>query len=359
MFQLTEEVIRALLKKVYVYKKRLFKIIIDCVNIKVGREYIMNLIDVKGIGNKSLSLLNSIGIHNVYDLVTYYPYRYNFLKLTNIEEIKTSENIIIDGIVDATPILRRFGKMNSLSFRINYQNKIFDVIIFNRAFLKDKINIGSFLTLIGKYNELKNNIVASDIKFKKILGEEIESIYHLSYGLNLASIRKYINNALALKEEIFDYIPVDLKNKYVFLEKNQAVYKIHNPKNTNEIKKAKLRLIYEELFLFMFKINYNKLKNKESIKKNVKKVDINEVHEFIRLLPFELTTDQLNASKEIYEDLMSNKRMNRMLQGDVGSGKTIVSVIATYINFLTGRQTALMAPTEVLAYQHYNTIKEL
>ena len=134
---------------------------------------------------------------------------------------------------------------------------------------------------------------------------------------------------------------------------------IHNPKNEDEVKKALIKLKYEELFQFMFKINYLKEVNKESKIGYLRNVDPEDVNEFIRSLPFELTADQDTAIEEIYKDMTSSKRMNRMLQGDVGSGKTIVSVIAAYINYLGKYQTALMAPTEVLAYQHYESIKNI
>ena len=146
-------------------------------------------------------------------------------------------------------------------------------------------------------------------------------------------------------------------NKPKNITSRDAVNKIHNPKNEAEVKQALIKLKYEELFNFMFKINYMKEINKENKNGYVRNVDSEEVNDFIRSLPFELTSDQDKAVSDIYKDMTSSKRMNRMLEGDVGSGKTIVSVIASYINYLAHHQTALMAPTEVLASQHYETIK--
>ena len=133
--------------------------------------------------------------------------------------------------------------------------------------------------------------------------------------------------------------------------------KIHKPDNINDIEQVKNKLKYEELFIFMLKMNY--LKDKKGQAGLQRNVDINKVKEFINNLPFKLTTDQEKSAYEIFNDLNSSKRMNRLLQGDVGSGKTIVSFIALYINYLSGYQGALMAPTEILAYQHYLNIKKI
>lgn len=317
-----------------------------------------DLTSIKGLGPKSIEYLGNLNIHNITDLLEYYPYKYNFISLKTLDEIKDT-NGFVEGIVESIALLRRFGKMNSLNFRVGINKKIVNVVIFNRAFIRTNIKPGTNVTIFGKYDEKKNSLVASDISFGKFIGNHIESVYHLTSGISMANMRKYMLSALNSGVEVPDYIPDYLNEKYGFITKKTAIKKIHTPIKTDDIKKAKLKLIYEELFLFMFKINYLK-KIKKATKKEINRnVDIERVNEFIRTLPFELTADQNKSINDIYEDMTSNKLMNRMLQGDVGSGKTVVAVIASYINHLAGYQTALMAPTEILARQHYENIVSL
>ena len=319
-----------------------------------------NLESIKGLGPKTLQCLNNLGINNIDDLVNYYPYRHDIIVLNDIKTAVDKQNVVIECIVDSVPLTRRFrANMTSLTFRAMSNKKMIAVVIFNRAFLKTHIKPGSVVTLIGKYDALKNTVIASDIKFEKLVSGSVESIYHLTSGLTSKQLKKYIAEVLPKYDNYTDYIPDYLNQKYNFISKKDAVNMIHLPKNEEEVKKALIKLKYEELFEFMFKINYLKEINKESKAGYIRNIDPEEVNSFIRELPFELTSDQDKAVLEIYKDMTSSRRMNRMLQGDVGSGKTIISVIAAYINYLSKHQTALMAPTEVLAYQHYETIKNI
>ena len=319
-----------------------------------------DLENIKGIGKKTIAELKNLGIYSVNDLVEHYPYKYNLLKLNIIDEATDGENVIIEGIIASTNLLRRINpKLNILLFKINSSNKIINIAIYNRAFIKKNLLLGKIITVFGKWDEKRNTITATNILFSKIIDNTYESVYHLTSGINNKLMTKIINNALLLKMSFDDYIPDYLNTKYKFISKDEAIKKIHNPKNEKDIKQARLKLIYEELFKLMFKMNYLKLKIRSDNNKPKKNVDKNIVDDFIRSLPFELTKDQLDAVKIIYEDLSSNHRMNRLLQGDVGSGKTIVGIIAAYITYLSGGQTALMAPTEILANQHFENIKNI
>ena len=319
-----------------------------------------DLSNIKGLGPKTIETLKNININNMEDLVYYYPYRHEIVRLNDIKEAKDKDNVVIECIVDSVPLTRRFrANMTSLTFRAMSNKKMIAVMIFNRAFLKSQIKPGSIVTVIGKYDALKNTVIASDIKFERLQTGSIIPVYHLTTGLTSKALKKYIDEALTKFDNYIDYVPDYLNERYNLISKKSAVNMIHNPKNEDEVKKALIKLKYEELFQFMFKINYLKEVNKESKIGYLRNVDPEDVNEFIRSLPFELTADQDSAIEEIYKDMTSSKRMNRMLQGDVGSGKTIVSVIAAYINYLGKYQTALMAPTEVLAYQHYESIKNI
>lgn len=320
----------------------------------------MELSKVTGIGAKNISLLNSVGIYDVTDLLSYYPYRYQIYKINNINDVKSNESVIIEGIVDSVPIVRFFtAKKNILSFRLYTSNKLINVSIYNRAFMKRNITPGKTITILGKYDEKKNTLIANNIILSKIEDNKIESVYHLTNGLNNKTFSKLIKNALDMNIETVDYIPDYLNERYGFINKMDAIRKIHFPIDLQEIKEAKLKLIYEELFLFMLKINYLKYLKTTDTKKEPKQCNKLDVQNYINTLPFELTKDQITAVKEIYNDLTSNKRMNRLICGDVGSGKTIVGIISAYITYLSGYQTALMAPTEILATQHYENVKKL
>ena len=315
---------------------------------------------IKGLGSKTIETLKNIGIESIKDLVEYYPYRHDLIVLDNIKECVDKQNVTIECIIDSVPLSRRFrANMTALTFRAMSNKKMIAVMIFNRAFLKTQLRPGTTITVIGKYDALKNTVIASDIKFEKIATGSIETVYHLTSGLTSKALKKYISEALNIFDDYTDYVPEYLNEKYNFISKKDAIRLIHEPQNKEDVKKAQLKLKYEELFEFMFKINYLKELNKDNKVEYIRNIDPEDVNTFIRELPFELTPDQDKAIEDIYNDMTSSKRMNRMLQGDVGSGKTIVSVIAAYINHLAKYQTALMAPTEVLAYQHYENIKSI
>ena len=321
----------------------------------------MELKDVKGIGPKSLALLNKLNIMTVEDLITYYPVRYDILKRTDFNDLDDDMRVIVDGRVESIPLVIRIkAGLNKMNFRLVSKERVFGVSIFNRAFLKQHLTIGTSIIVIGKYDKSKNVITASDIKLGTLgNSEKIEPVYHLTSGLTNKNISTYINMALlGIGKGVVDYIPEYLALKYDFMNKKTALNIIHNPSDIEKLKQVKIRLKYEELFEFMFKINYLKKENAklDGLERKILKKDILNIY---KILPFKLTNDQKNVIEEIRLDLTSGKRMNRLLQGDVGSGKTIVSIIAMYMNYLSGYQSALMVPTEILAVQHYHSIKNL
>ena len=317
--------------------------------------------DVKGIGPKSLSLLNKININTIEDLVTHYPFRYDILERNNLSEVGDGEKIIIDGKVESVPILMRFkAGLNKMNFRLVTPSGVVGVSIFNRAFLKSQLTVGTGITVIGKLDKSKNVITASDIKMGLLSNKmRIEPVYHCTSGLTNKNLSTYINMALLMHgKEIPDYIPGEYIEKYNFLNKKTALNVIHNPSTNEKLQEVTNRLKYEELFAFMFKINYLKQQNKKEKNGLSREIDRNKLDKFIKNIPFELTGDQLKAVDEIIGDLENVGRMNRLLQGDVGSGKTIVAFIGMFGNYLSGYQSALMAPTEILAMRHYLNLKK-
>ena len=320
----------------------------------------MNIDCIKGVGPSIIKKFDKIGIRQIEDLVCYYPFRYEVIERSNIDELLNDDKIIIDGSIETVPNVFYFNKrMDKMSFKLNTGKYLLNVSIFNRGFLKQNLKVSTEVTIIGKYDKLHNTVVASDIRFGLIPDEPtIEPIYHSTNGLSSKQISTIIKRGLKEKFLVNDYIPKYLYEKYNLLDKNKCINIVHNPKSLKQLKLAQNTLKYEELFLFMLKMNSLKLskKNKIGIERNIDKA---KVDSFIDSLEFELTEDQKKCIDDIYEDLSSGNRMNRLLQGDVGSGKTIVSFIAIYMNFLCNMQSALMAPTEILALQHYNNLKKL
>ena len=313
---------------------------------------------IKGIGPKTIKLLNKLGINDIESLVTYYPYRYDILKRSNINELEDNDKIIMDGIVENIPSIFHFNRrMDKMTFRLNTGSYLMNITIFNRGFMRSKLTSGTKIIVIGKYEKKKNSIIASEIRFGILPSIPIiEPVYHTTNGITSKLLNTYIKEVYDIN--LKNYIPDYLIEKYNFLDKNECIKEVHNPKDINKLKNAFRYLKYEELFLFMLKMNNLKLNrgNNKGIKRIV---EYNQVLDFINKLPFQLTDDQIKSVKVIYDDLMNIQSMNRLLQGDVGSGKTIVAIISLYINYLSGYQGVLMAPTEVLASQHYNNITNL
>lgn len=315
----------------------------------------MELTDIKGVGPKTLDHLHELSIYTLDDLLTDYPYRYDLFEPTNLTEQYDNERIAINVIVETTATTAFIRKnFNKLQFRVNHNGKTMYAVIFNRAFLKPHIVIGKTITLVGKYDLKRNTFICDDIKLNPINKKEIIPIYHVKKGIKSNDILKIIESAIDDSAKIPNYVPDEFIMKYDFISKKQALRMIHMPHKEEEIKKAKVYLKYEELFLFLFKIAYMKDEN-ENIYKEEKNFDEKKVEDFIASLPFTLTDSQDEALKLILDDIKSNKKMNRLVLGDVGSGKTIISFISMYANFLAGYQSVLMAPTEVLARQHFES----
>ena len=315
----------------------------------------MELNIIKGIGDKTITLLNKLNIYTIDDLVNYYPFRYEILEKTDLN----SDRVVIDGVVETSPVFIRLrGKLDKMSFRVRLDDRICNVVIFNRGFLRNNIKINTTITIIGKYDIKHNTITASDIKFGSISSlPKITPVYHTVSKITSKQINNYILKVID-DIKVTDIIPSILLEKYKLIPKSEAIREIHRPDDMHLLKNAINHIKYEELFLFMLKMNELK-RNRVKVIGIKKDVDKNNVLEFINNLPFKLTNDQLKVVDEIYNDLTSNIVMNRLVQGDVGSGKTIVSFIAIYINYLAGYQSALMAPTELLAYQHYLNMKNI
>ena len=316
---------------------------------------------IEGIGPKTKELLNKIKIYTVEDLLNYYPYRYDIIKRSDLSNLSDGDKIIIDGIVEGQPTTIYINKsLKKMIFRISTKTMILNITLYNRAHLYSDLKSGKEITIIGKYNKLKNTVIVSDIRFGLLPpSAKIEPIYYTTEGLTVKQISKFESIALENDYDVIDLVPRYIEEKYNLMNKKSAIKNIHVPEDILLLKKARQRIKYEELFMYVLKINYlkNKINNDNlAIERNI---DKDKLDKFIKSLPFELTLDQDKAVNDIINDLSIKKRMNRLLQGDVGSGKTIIALIAVYANYLSKYQSALMAPTEILAVQHYEEAKKI
>ena len=317
---------------------------------------------IEGIGPKTKELLNKLNINKGEDLLYHYPYRYEVIKRTDMETINDGDKIVIDGIIEGQPTIIYVNKsLKKIIFRISTKTSVINVTIYNRIHLYQDLKPGKEVTIIGKYHKLKNSIIAAEVRFGLLPpNTKIEPVYNTTSGLTSKQISKYISTFIENNEyEVDNLIPIYLEERHKLLPKKEAIYNIHIPIDALALKKGRQRIKYEELFMYMLKLAYLK-RNIENDEKAISRtIDMNKIDKFISNLPFPLTTDQDSSVKEILEDLESNKRMNRLLQGDVGSGKTIVAFISIYANYLSKYQSAMMVPTEILARQHYEEAKKV
>lgn len=304
--------------------------------------------------SRRLEILASMNITTLEDLIYQYPYRYEVIE----EKYPTDEDehLIIEATVISPVKIFFKGKMSRMSFEVEDKYlQHFQVSIFNRHFLRQHLKLGTTITIIGKC--VNHRITASDIKIKPLQDiSGIYPVYSLKDGITQKSFRQYVKKALSLlNHEFDDFIPEKYRIQHHLIRKESALYCIHFPENKKDVQEALKYLKYEEFLKFQLTMQLMKQQRTQEMG-IAKDFDVTQLQSLILSLPFALTKDQQTAIKEIVEDLKSPQMMYRFLQGDVGSGKTVVSSVALYANYLAGYQGALMAPTEILATQHYQTL---
>lgn len=312
------------------------------------------------VSEKKQEILKNMNIHNVEDLLTYYPHRYEIWELKKKNEWQLEEKVIFEGIiVNSASVIRLKGKQSMTRFKVNYDDDIIDITLFNRPW-SYQFPKGKKIVIMGQY---KGNDRVTCLKYhfndlKESLG--MNPVYHLKEGMNQKDLMKYIDKAYEVcNEELEDFIPIELINKYQLISRKEALYFIHHPMNKDTLKQSLRHLKYEEFFKFQLCMQYMKLESKSSKYKKSKQFDIERVWDLKRALSFELSEDQIKVIDDILNDLRSDEMMYRMVQGDVGCGKTIVACFAMYACVLSHKQAALLAPTEILAKQHLNSFLKL
>ena len=319
---------------------------------------------IKGVGPNRVKLLNTLNIYTLNDLITYFPRTYeDRSKPKNICECIDGEEALIEAYtVGRVQEIRLKGK-TMYKLIIRDETGSATATWFNQSYLKSKFKIGEKYKFYGKVNNSFGKITISSPVFEEAEKNsntgKIIPIYPLTYKLTQNTIRKIIENGLEkVNNGLEETLPKYLIDEYKLLEINEAINKIHFPNDFNEFKKARKRLVFEELLsmqMALLELKNNYMEDKKGIKFD------NNVHisDCINKLPFNLTKAQLKVLEEIDNDMESDKSMNRLLQGDVGSGKTVIAMLAAYKCVKSGYQAAIMAPTAILATQHLESFKSL
>lgn len=313
-----------------------------------------------GVGPKRAQTLSELGIVTIEDLLSYYPFRYEDIQEKNLLEINDQEKVTLKGVIVSEPVVSRFGyKKSRLQFRMMQDHAVFMVSFFNQPYLKDKVEVGEELAVYGKWDAKRKSLTGM-----KILGgkqtEEYAPIYHVTKAIRQSTLIDLIKVAFEkFGDQVTENLPDYLLEKYRLMPRKQAMRAMHFPKNPTESQQAKRRVVFEEFFLFQMRMQG--LKKSERSEKNgiAIRYDVKRLKQFTQKLPFELTDAQKRVTNEICYDLRSKKHMQRLLQGDVGSGKTVVAAIALYATMTAGFQGALMVPTEILAQQHLESLNQL
>lgn len=314
---------------------------------------------LKGVGEKRAQDLAGLGIVTIEDLLSYYPFRYEDIQERDLLEIGDQEKVTLKGVVVAPPVVNRFGyKKSMLKFRMMQDHVVFNVSFFNQPYLKDKVELGEELAVYGKWDAKRKALTGM-----KILGSnrgDFTPIYHVNKAIKQKTLVELIKKGFeAYGDQIEENLPLSLREKYRLMDRREAMLAMHFPADPEASRQAKRRTVFEEFFLFQMKMQG--LKQADKSEKNGVAIlyDVARLKSFTQSLPFQLTNAQKRVTNEICSDLRSPQHMQRLLQGDVGSGKTVVAAIALYATMTAGFQGALMVPTEILAQQHMESLNQL
>ena len=313
-----------------------------------------------GIGPKSAEKYKKLGIETVEDLLLYFPFRYEDFKSKNVLDLEDGEKAVVSGIVATPANVQYYGyKRNRLRFTIKQGELVLAVSFFNQPYLADKIELGQTVAVFGKWDKAKGALTG--MKLLVQVEDDLQPVYRLSQGVSQSALVKVIKTAFeaGLDNLLEENLPQILMDKYHLLSRRQAVRAMHFPKDLEEYKQALRRVKFEELLFFQLQLQVLKEENRSVGQGIVLDWDEKKLKALQAKLPFRLTEAQERSLNEILADMRSPYHMNRLLQGDVGSGKTVVAGLAMYAAVTAGKQAALMVPTEILAEQHLQSLTSL
>ena len=313
-----------------------------------------------GVGPKSAEKFKKLGLESLQDLLLYFPFRYEDFKSKNVLDLEDGEKAVISGIVATPANVQYYGyKRNRLRFTIRQGEVAIAVNFFNQPYLADKIELGATVAIFGKWDKAKASLTG--MKVLAQVEDDLQPVYRVAQGISQASLVKLIKVAFdqGLDQLLEENLPPILLERYQLLGRTQAVRAMHFPKDLAEYKQALRRVKFEELFYFQMQLQVLKHETKDISQGLAIPWQEKMLAQKKAALPFSLTEAQERSLEEILSDLQSPAHMNRLLQGDVGSGKTVVAGLAMYAAYTAGYQSALMVPTEILAEQHLDSLTQL
>lgn len=322
-----------------------------CNIIKLGDSLEIKLEDVKGVGPQNIKYFRNHGIWSTYDLVLHVPKTYEDFSITSIDELHHKQSITLKTKVETPLRMIRGGKTERIIFRVKVFHQLLDVVVFGRGYLLKQINLHDEIILKGTYDLYRESINASSVNLAE-KQTEIKPIYGIEnlHDKSVSNIVKTVFDEQLVS--IYETLPKEIVTSKNWMSRKDAYHMLHLPKDFSDIEKARQRLKYEEAFFLQLKLISKQPKFHE---RPPKAYDIQKVKDFIQTIPYELTSDQKNAVNDIFRDFKKNHSTYRLIQGDVGSGKTMVSMIAILAIITAGEQVSFMAPTELLAKQHFQT----
>ncbi|WP_036807001.1 ATP-dependent DNA helicase RecG [Planococcus glaciei] len=316
---------------------------------------------LKGVGKQAAETLQEMKIETIHDLIMTFPYRHEDFQLKDLADTPHNERVTVEGRVESEPSVLFLGKNKSrTTVQVMVGRHLIKAIFFNQPYVKAKLRISEVVTLTGKWDRGRQVITVSNHTIgPRTDGADFEPVYSLKGSIFQKTFRKLMRQALDLaKGDIEDCLPERFRTKYHLPSIEDALEWVHFPTNGEALKQARRRFVYEELLMFQLKMQALRKKTREEEGGSFIDYDLDRLKQFIETLPFDLTDAQKRVVNEICRDLKEPFRMNRLLQGDVGSGKTVVAAISLYAAVTAGQQGALMAPTEILAEQHANTLAQ-
>ena len=313
------------------------------------------------VSERRQAFLDQLELHNVYDLIDYLPKRYTDLSEDKLDITKHNKKATLLVKIASEVLFKRIKThLSKIEFEGLIDGEYYSIIIFNRDYLKNLLVENRTIKIIGKVDYYKKNILVSDIFFD--YNNLIDYHYKLPSGFKDKEFNGIVLEAfkyLDFNKIELDKLPKYFMEKYRLLSKKESLRLLHFPKNMEYVKKGYRHLKYEEFLEFVLVMELSKRRFKEEHKEMGKSIDENRVFSFINALPYKPTNSQMLAFNEIKEDMKSSLNMYRLLQGDVGSGKTLVAILSCYASFISGNQSAFMAPTDILARQHYQNLKDI
>ena len=309
--------------------------------------------------SKRVQILHELGLYTTDDLLMYYPYRYEVITTSAFSDWKIKDKVWFEGEVVQLPRSWRKGRLVTTTFQVRFQEQILTVTIFNRPWAKS-LNLNQILTIQGVYQgNCKVTAMSYDTK-SLVEHAPITPIYSIKDGIRQKTLQTIIHSVLnQLHDEIIDDIPEEFRQAYRLLPLKLAYRCIHIPSSMNEVQAAVRTLKYAEFLRFFTAIQLMRSTEGIRITKKPKIFSSKKIQQAIQSLSFEMTADQRDTLEKILYDMGSTHSMYRLVQGDVGCGKTVVATLALYAAYLSGYQAAMLAPTEILARQHYQSVNEV